>query len=86
MEATMTKDGLFIPKELLARINIEEDIEMEIKDKEIWIHPVEKKKGVVKNAAEIWQSVEGHWKKHPVFGNMKTKEIIEWLRGSDSDV
>lgn len=76
--------GLFIPKELLAKIDIGEDIEMEFVDREIWIHPVEKKVG--RKAEEVWQSAKGSWRNHPVFGNMKTKEIIEWIRGRDSDV
>lgn len=80
--------GLFIPKELLAKVNIGEEVEMEFTDKEIWIHPVEKRevKKTNKRSAEIWQDVEGHWKNHPLFGNMKTEEIIEWIRGRDTDV
>lgn len=76
--------GLFIPRELLIKANIEEEVEMEFTNKEIRIHSVEK--GVKKSAAQVWQNTEGHWKNHPVFGNMKTNEIIEWIRGSDSDV
>lgn len=76
--------GLFIPKELFAKINIGEDVEMEFVDREIRIHPVENK--ISKKVDKVWQSAKGSWKNHPVFGNMKTKEIIEWIRGSDSDV
>lgn len=57
---------------------------MEFVDREIWIHPVEKKVG--RKAEEVWQSAKGSWRNHPVFGNMKTKEIIEWIRGRDSDI
>ncbi|MBI4777983.1 hypothetical protein HY792_03560 [Candidatus Desantisbacteria bacterium] len=76
--------GLFISKEMLAKINVSEEIEMEFIDREIRIHPITKKIG--KKADEVWQSAKGSWRNHPVFGNMKTKEIVEWIRGSDSDV
>jgi len=72
--------GLFVSKELLAKINIGKDIEMEIVDsvdREIWIRPVEKK--VSKKTKEVWQSAKGGWKNHSIFGNMETKEIIEWM-------
>ena len=36
--------------------------------------------------AEIWKRSQGVWKDHPIFGNMSTKEVVEWLRGEDSDV
>jgi len=64
--------------------NIGDEVEMEFADREIRIHPVKKK--ISKKADEVWQSAKGSWKNHPVFGNMKTKEIIERIRGSDSDV
>ncbi len=84
MQPVKVSTGLFIPKELLAKINISEEVEMEFVDREIRIHPVKKKIG--KKADEVWQSAKGSWENHPIFGNMKTKEIIEWIRGSDSDV
>jgi hypothetical protein len=38
------------------------------------------------NAANVWRRSQGIWKDHPIFGGMTTKEVIEWLRGEDSDV
>ena len=38
------------------------------------------------NVLEVWQKTQGLWKDHPVFHGMAAKEIIEWLRGEDSDV
>ena len=37
-------------------------------------------------ATEVWKRGQGIWRDHPVFGNMDVKEVIEWLRGEDSDV
>jgi hypothetical protein len=37
-------------------------------------------------AKEVWRRSQGIWKDHTVFGNMSTKEVIEWLRGEDCDV
>ena len=35
---------------------------------------------------EIWKKSQGIWRDHPIFGKMSTKEVVEWLRGEDSDV
>ena len=35
---------------------------------------------------DVWRRTQGIWKDHPVFRRMTTKEVIEWLRGEDSDV
>ena len=35
---------------------------------------------------EVWKRSQGIWRDHPIFGNMSIKEVIEWLRGEDSDV
>jgi hypothetical protein len=35
---------------------------------------------------DVWRRSQGIWKDHPVFRSMTTKEVIEWLRGEDSDV
>ena len=32
---------------------------------------------------DTWMNSQGIWKKHPVFGDKTTKEVIEWLRGDD---
>jgi hypothetical protein len=34
----------------------------------------------------VLQEARGSWKNHPVFSKLTTKEIIEWLRGPDTDV
>lgn len=39
-----------------------------------------------RNVLTVWQQTQGLWKDHPVFHGMAAKEIIEWLRGEDSDV
>ena len=39
-----------------------------------------------RNVAEVWRQSQGIWKDHPIFHDMAVKEIIEWLRGEDSDV
>jgi len=39
-----------------------------------------------KNVSKVWQQTQGLWKDHPVFRGMAAKEIIEWLRGEDSDI
>ena len=46
----------------------------------------EKKTAPQLEAVEAWRRSQGIWKDHPVFGNMSIKEVIEWLRGEDSDV
>jgi hypothetical protein len=38
------------------------------------------------NALAAWQRTRGLWGDHPVFGGMTVKNIVESLRGSDSDV
>lgn len=45
-----------------------------------------KRTKTARNVAEVWQRSQGTWKDHPVFHGMAVKEIIEWLRGEDSDV
>jgi hypothetical protein len=37
-------------------------------------------------AMATWQKTRGLWTDHPVFRGMAVKEIVESLRGSDSDV
>jgi hypothetical protein len=34
----------------------------------------------------VWRRSQGLWKDHPVFHGMAAKEVIEWLRGEDSDI
>jgi hypothetical protein len=38
------------------------------------------------NVMDTWQSSQGLWADHPVFGSMDIKEVIEWLRGEDCDI
>ena len=33
-----------------------------------------------------WQQSQGLWSHHPIFQGMSIREVIEWLRGEDSDV
>ncbi|MBM2802676.1 MAG: hypothetical protein HW419_569 [Deltaproteobacteria bacterium] len=33
-----------------------------------------------------WRRSQGLWAAHPVFHGMTVREIVEWLRGEDSDV
>jgi hypothetical protein len=33
-----------------------------------------------------WQHSQGLWSNHPVFQGMSIRDVIEWLRGKDSDV
>ena len=35
---------------------------------------------------KILENLTGSWKVHPIFRDMQTKEIIEWMRGKDNDV
>jgi hypothetical protein len=46
-------------------------------------HQKAKKK---QNVLAVWRRSQGLWKNHPVFRGMAAKEVIEWLRGEDSDV
>ena len=34
----------------------------------------------------IWQQTRGSWRSHPVFQGRAVRDVIEWLRGEDSDV
>ena len=45
-----------------------------------------KERGNKSGLEGVLQEVRGSWKNHPVFGKLTTKEIIEWLRGPDTDV
>ena len=33
-----------------------------------------------------WRRSQGLWTTHPVFHGMTVREVVEWLRGEDSDV
>lgn len=33
-----------------------------------------------------WRRSQGLWAAHPVFHDMTVREVVEWLRGEDSDV
>ena len=33
-----------------------------------------------------WRRSQGLWAAHPVFQGMTVREVVEWLRGEDSDV
>jgi hypothetical protein len=33
-----------------------------------------------------WRRSQGLWASHPVFQGMTVREVVEWLRGEDSDV
>jgi len=33
-----------------------------------------------------WRRSQGLWAAHPVFQGMTVQEVVEWLRGEDSDV
>ena len=33
-----------------------------------------------------WRRSQGLWATHPVFQGMTVGEVVEWLRGEDSDV
>ena len=33
-----------------------------------------------------WRRSQGLWAAHPVFQRMTVREVVEWLRGEDSDV
>ena len=33
-----------------------------------------------------WRRSQGLWTAHPVFQGMTVREVVEWLRGGDSDV
>ncbi len=45
-----------------------------------------KKAKKARNILEVWRQSQGLWKDHPVFHGMAAKEVIEWLRGEDSDI
>lgn len=34
----------------------------------------------------VWQQTQGSWRHHPVFQGRSVRDVIEWLRGADSDV
>ena len=33
-----------------------------------------------------WRRSQGLWAVHPVFQGMTVRQVVEWLRGEDSDV
>lgn len=39
-----------------------------------------------RDVVKVWRQSQGLWQDHPVFQGMAAKEVIEWLRGEDSDV
>jgi hypothetical protein len=59
-------------------------VRVHYEDKVVFTENRKKKKE--RSVLEAWQRSQGIWKDHPVFHGMVAKEIIEWLRGEDSDV
>jgi len=59
-------------------------IEVGYKDKIVFRRKQSRKAG--RSVVASWRRSQGLWATHPVFQNMNVREVVEWLRGEDSDV
>jgi len=59
-------------------------IEAGYKDKIVFRRKELRKAG--RTVVASWRRSQGLWATHPVFQNMTVREVVEWLRGDDSDV
>jgi hypothetical protein len=58
-------------------------VKVRYEDKVVFTQPRKAQKE--RNVLAVWRQSQGLWKDHPVFRGMAAKEVIEWLRGEDSD-